>query len=93
MTENRIEMERADTDAKVIIIVRFKAEWFEVAEDGFRNLLSQKKGIYKAELRYVIFDRVVPTMFPDVVTERMYQIRLTGEAFGEDNRKFFYMFK
>ena len=64
---------------------KFKAEDFEAAEDEFHNLLSQKRGKNNSELRYVIRDRVVPEVFLDVMKERMYQIRLSGEAFGEDN--------
>ena len=42
-------------------------------------------GTTNAELRYVIRNRVVPVVLPDVVTEQMYQIWLYREAFGEDN--------
>ena len=50
-------------------------------------------GMTKAELRYVICDRVVPAVFPDVSIELMYQIRISGEVFGEDNQTIFRMLK
>ena len=71
-TGNRVEEERSETEAKVISISKFKAEDFEAADDGFHNLLSHKKGTPKAKLRYIISDRFVPAVFPDVATERMY---------------------
>ena len=74
-------------------IGNFKAEDFEAGEDGFHNLLSQKMGTTKAELRYAIRNRFVPEVFPGVATEQMYQIRIYGEAFGEDNQIFFWMLK
>ena len=75
------------------IIGKFKSEYFEAIEDGFRNLLSQKMGTSKSEIRYVICGRVVPAVFPYVATDRMYQIRISGEAFGEDNQISFPMLK
>ena len=71
--------------AKVRGIIKFKAEYFEADECGFHNLLSQKKGTSKAELRYVIRGRVTLAVLPYFVTEQMYQIWLTREAFGEYN--------
>lgn len=68
------------------VIGKFKAEDFETAEDGFRNLLSQKMSTAKAELRYVFHSRFVPEGFPDFITEHMYQIWISVEYFGEDNR-------
>ena len=59
----------------------------------FHNLLSQKTGMNEEELRYVIHDRVFPTVLPNVAAERTYQIRLYGEAFGEDNWTVFRMIK
>ena len=47
----------------------------------------------KADLRYIIRNRVVLEVFPDVAMNRMYKIRLSVEAFGEDNWKFFYFLK
>ena len=82
MTGKRIEKYRAETDAKVRGIVNFKAEYFEASEDCFHKLLSQKTGMTKAELRYVIRNRFVLAVPPDVATDRMYQIRVFGEAFG-----------
>ena len=72
---------------------KLKVEYFEAAEDFFHNLLSQKRGKTKADLRYVIRVRVFLEMFPDVATERMYQIRISGEAFVEDKWTFFWMLK
>ena len=72
---------------------KFKVEYFEAAGDFFHNLLSQKRGKTKADLRYVIRVRVFLEMFPDVATERMYQIRISGEAFVEDKWTFFWMLK
>ena len=86
MTGKRIDKERADTYAKVRGLGNFKAEDFEATEDGVHNLLSQKTGTTKAELKHVIWNRVVPEVLPDVTTERMYHIRISWEAFGEDNR-------
>ena len=85
MTGKRIEKERSDTDAKVSGLGKFKAEKCETAEDGLHNLLSQKTNTTKSYLRYVICDRVVPAVFPDVATERMYQIRIYREEFGNNN--------
>ena len=47
----------------------------------------------KAELRYVIHNRVVLKVFPDIAAERMYQIRLYREAFREGNQKVFRLLK
>ena len=93
MMGKQIEKERVDTDAKLSGLGKFKSEDFEASEDCFHNLLYQKTGTTKADLRYVICNRVVPAVFLDVVTERMYQIRLSREAFGEDKRKIFWMLK
>ena len=82
-----------DIDANVSGLHKSKTEDFEAAEYGFNNLLSQKMGTTKAELRHIIRNRVVPAVLPDVVTEGMYQIRLSREVFGEDNRKVFQMLK
>ena len=60
---------------------KLKSEDSEAAENGFHNLISQKMGTTKAEIRYVIRGRVVQSVCLDVVTERMYQIRITLEAF------------
>ena len=87
MTGKRIEKERAETDAKVIGLGKFKAEYFEAAEYGFHNQLYQKTGMTKAELSHLICNRVVMALFQDVATEHMYQIRNYGEAFGEGNQK------
>ena len=78
-----------EIDANMSGLVKFKAEDFEVDEDYFHKLLSQKTGTTKSELRYVIRDRVVLELFPDVATEQMYQICIYGKVFGEDNRQFF----
>ena len=77
MTGKGIDKERADTDAKVSGLGKFKVEYVEAADDGFQNLLSQKTVTTKAELRYVIRDRVVLAVIPNVATERMYQIRIS----------------
>ena len=71
MKGKRIEKEMADTDAKVTGLGKFKVEDFDVAEDGFNNLIYQKTGKTKADLRYIIRDRVVLEFFPNVSTERM----------------------
>ena len=62
---------------------KFKSEDFEVDEDSFINLLFQKTGMTKSELRDVICDRVVLEVFPDVANEWMFQIRIFTEAFGD----------
>ena len=82
-----------ETDAKVRGLGNFKAEEFEATEYGFHNLPSQKTRATNTDLRYVIHDSVVPVVLPDVATGRMYQIRITREAFREDNWKFFRMLK
>ena len=89
MAGKRIEKYRVDTYTKVIGLGKFKSEGFEADEVGFHNLISQKTGTTNAELRYVIPNRVIQEVSPDFATERMYQIRISGEAFGEDNRTFF----
>ena len=43
----------------------------------------------KGELRYIICNRVIPQVFPDVATELMNQILIYRYAFGEDNRTIF----
>ena len=83
MTGKWIYKDRVGTDAKVSGIGKFKAEDFYSTEDSFYNLLSQKMVTTKAELGYVICDRVVLEVFPGVATERMYHIWIFGEAFGE----------
>ena len=93
ITGKRIDKERVETDAKVSGLGNFKAEEFEAAGDGFHNLLYQKTGMTKADLRYIIYNRVVPEVFPDAATEQMYQIRIYGQAFGEVNRKCFRMIR
>ena len=50
-------------------------------------------GTTKAELRYIIRDRFVLEVFPDVAMEQMYHIQLIGETFGEDNPAVFQMLK
>ena len=82
-----------ETETAVSGLGKFKAEYFEAAEDDFCNLLSQKMGTSNSKLRYVICDRVVTEVFPDVATERMYKIHLSKEAFGEDNRIFLQMLR
>ena len=72
MMRKWIEKGRVEKDAKVSALGKFKVEDFEATDDGFYSLLSQKMGTDKAEIRYVIRDRVVPEVFPDVATERMY---------------------
>ena len=47
----------------------------------------------KSYPRSFIHNRVVPEVLPDVVTERVYQIRISGEVFGEDNQTVFRMLK
>ena len=74
-------------------IGKFKAEYFDSAEDGFHNLLSQKMGKTKSDLRCVICNRVVTEVFPDVAMERMHQIRLSREAFCKDNHTVLRMLK
>ena len=56
---------------------KFKVEEFEASKDGSFNLFYQKMGTSKSNLRYVICDRVLMAVFPDVVTEGMYQIRIS----------------
>ena len=85
MTGKRVEKERAETDENVSGLGKSKEEEFIASDDSFYNLLSQKMGTTKADIRYVIRDRVVMKVFPDVAMERMYQIWISGEAFGEDN--------
>ena len=72
MTWKWIEKEREEIYEKVSDIGKLKAEYFEAAEDGFHNILYQKMGITKADLRYVIHNRVVLVVVPDVATEQMY---------------------
>ena len=74
-------------------IGKFKVEYFDSAEDGFHNLLSQKMGKTKSDLRCVICNRVVTEVFPDVAMERMHQIRLSREAFCKDNHTVLRMLK
>ena len=93
MTGKRIEKDRAEIDAKVGGIGKFKSEYFEAAEDYFHNLISQETGTTKSDIRYIICNRVVPEVFPDVATEPMYQIRFSGEYFGEDNHTVLQMLK
>ena len=93
MTGKQIEKKRADTDKKVRGLGNLKSEYFEASEGGFHNLIYQKTGTTKVEIRYVIRNRVVPEVFPDVAMERMHQIRLSGEAFGEDNQTVLQMLK
>ena len=71
----------------------FKTEDFETVKDVFHNLLYQKTGVTKADLRYVIRNRFVLKVFLDVATEKMYQIRISGESFSEDNWTVFWMLK
>ena len=71
MTGRRIEKKRSETGAKVGGLGKLKAEEFEAVDNGFHNPLSQKTGTTKAELRNIICDRVVLTVFLDVATERM----------------------
>ena len=85
MTGKQVEKKRAETDENVSGLGKSNEEEFKASNDGFYNLLSQKMGTTKADIRYVIRDRVVMKVLPDVATERMYQIRISGEAFGEDN--------
>ena len=47
----------------------FKTEDFETVKDVFHNLLSHKTVMTKANLRYIICDRVVTEVFLDVATE------------------------
>ena len=84
----RIEKEREEIDANIRGLGKSKPEDFEAAEDGFHNLLSQETGTTKAD-----HNKVVLEVFPDVAMERMYQIQLSGDAFGEDNQKSFRMLK
>ena len=93
MTGKRIKKERAETDATVSGLGNFKAEDFEAADGGFLTYSIRRQGASKDKTRYIIHDRVVLAVFPDVATEGMYQIRNSGEAFGEDNLEFFWMFK
>ena len=51
MTGKQIEKEKAETEKKFSGICKFKSEYFEADEGGFYNLLSQKIGTTKAELR------------------------------------------
>ena len=71
MTRKRIEEDREETDAKVSGLGKFKVDYFEVSEDGLHNLLSQKMGTTKADLRYIIRNRVVPAVIWVVETERV----------------------
>ena len=93
MTGKRIKKDRTETDATVSGIGKFKVEEFEANEYGFRKLLSRNNGTYKAELRYLIRDRVVPEVFKDVATKQMHHIRLSGESFGDENQKVFQILK
>ena len=93
MTRKLIDKERAETDTNARGLGKFKAEDFETTEDGFHKLFYQKTGTTKVEIKYVIQNKVVPEVLPDVVTEWMYQIWIYGETFGENNRTVFRMLK
>ena len=51
MPGKRIDKERAETDATVSGLGKCKEEDFEASKDTFRNLLSQKTEMSKANLR------------------------------------------
>ena len=66
MVGKQINKERAETDTNVSGLGKFKADYFDAAEDFLHNLLSQKTGTTKAELRYVIRNKSVLSVLPDV---------------------------
>ena len=72
MTGKQIDKERSEIDEKLSGLGNFKAEYFEAADDGLNNLRYQKTCTTKVDLRYVIRNRVVPEVIPDVSIERMY---------------------
>ena len=58
--------DRVGTYEKVSGIGKFKSEYFESTEDSFYNLLSQKTVKTMADLRHIICNRVVLSLFPVV---------------------------
>ena len=72
---------------------KFKVEDFETSEYVFCKLPSQNMETSKSKLRYIICGRVVPEVFSDITTDRMYHIWLSRKAFGEYNRTFLQIIK
>jgi hypothetical protein len=79
--EKLLRKELAEKEPMVKDLGKFDPDNFDTYEDAFLNLLSQKYGIQKEPLCYIVHPDVVPIDFSSPQEEHMFQLPLTGPAF------------